>query len=465
MTDWQELAEALGDIPSTTNPTERRQKSRDFYWYSPILKQQLDTVVADLIVSPRNEADVVRALATCHARQVPVTVRGCGTGNYGQAMPIQGGVVLDVSGMTAIKWIRQGSIRAEAGLKIGELERATKAQSGQELRFHPSTLKTASIGGFVTGGSSGIGSITWGLLRDRGNIIAARVVTMEAEPRVLELRGDDVQKINHAYGTNGVVTEVEVPLTAAMDWADVMVAFDDFMEAARFSQALGDEVGIAKKLVTTVADPIGQDYFRPLKGVIPERGHLVLAMIAGHSLEAFEALLGEWPGEVVYKRTAEELVAKTPLYEFSWNHSTLQALKVDRSITYLQILFPPPNHLALVEEVVAAYGDELPMHLEFIRFDGPIACFGLPIVRYKSEERMMEVIRDLEARGCPVFNPHDFTLEGGGMKMVDDVQLAFKREADPAGLMNPGKMLAWDNPDYDAAAHHTYLYPALSGGR
>ena len=116
MTDWQELVQALDGVPATTNPTERRQKSRDFYWYSPILKSQLDDVVADLIVSPRNEADVVRTLAACHARQVPVTVRGCGTGNYGQAMPIQGGVVLDVSGMTAIKWIRQGSIRVEAGV-------------------------------------------------------------------------------------------------------------------------------------------------------------------------------------------------------------------------------------------------------------------------------------------------------------------------------------------------------------
>ena len=79
-----------------------------------------------------------------------------------------------------------------------------------------------TIGGFVAGGSSGVGSITWGILRDRGNILAVRVVTMEAEPRVLELAGDDVQQVNHAYGTNGVITEVEMPLAPALAWVDLM---------------------------------------------------------------------------------------------------------------------------------------------------------------------------------------------------------------------------------------------------
>jgi hypothetical protein len=34
------------------------------------------------------------------------------------------------------------------------------------------------------------------------------------------------------------------------------------------------------------------------------------------------------------------------------------------------------------------------------------------------------------------------------MKRVDEAQLAFKREADPKGLLNPGKMAAWDDPDW-----------------
>ena len=56
---------------------------------------------------------------------------------------------------------------------------------GQELRMFPSTRATASVAGFVAGGSGGVGSISWGGLRDFGNVIRLRVLTMEETPRAL----------------------------------------------------------------------------------------------------------------------------------------------------------------------------------------------------------------------------------------------------------------------------------------
>ena len=47
---------------------------------------------------------------------------------------------------------------------------------------------------FIGGGSGGVGSCTWGALRDLGNIIRLRVVTMEEEPRVLEFRGEELAR-------------------------------------------------------------------------------------------------------------------------------------------------------------------------------------------------------------------------------------------------------------------------------
>ncbi len=51
------------------------------------------------------------------------------------------------------------------------------------------------------------------------------------------------------------------------------------------------------------------------------------------------------------------------------------------------------------------------------------------------------------------------------MKQTDEVQLAFKREADPKGLLNPGKMIAWENPDFDLEDQQDLPVPRPSAGR
>lgn len=447
---------ALGGIPVDTQPQRVKRRSRDFYWYSPVLKRRLDSVTADAVVTPRSEAEVIAVLKAAFAHGVPVTARGGGTGNYGQAMPLRGGIVLDLSEMAAIREIGRGFVRVEPGRKLAEIDAVTIPESQQELRFHPSTHKTGTVGGYVAGGSSGVGSITWGLLRDRGNILAARVVTMEAQPRVLELAGADLQKINHAYGTNGIITELTMPLAPSYRWAEAILAFTDFMAAARFADALAREDGILKKLVSVIASPVPHDWLFPERGVAREES-IVMVMVAEHALPALIELLALHPARIAWQGWLNE-GPQQPLYEYSWNHTTLHALRHDRTITYLQTLYPPPAHLAKVEEMWRHFGDEVPIHLEFVRFGGEIACFGLQIVRYASDERLAAIIEHHEASGCPIFNPHAFTLEEGGMKKIDPVQLAFKREADPRGLLNPGKMLAWDDPGYDGGKARSYLY-------
>jgi FAD/FMN-containing dehydrogenase len=462
MTDIAALKKALEGLSIEDNPALVKQKSRDFFWYSPILKRQLDAVTADLVVTPRTEADVVRVLRACYAMEVPVTVRGSGTGNYGQAMPLSGGVVLNMAEMKQIRSIASGRLVCEPGVILHDIDLAARAQSGQEMRMHPSTLKTASIGGFVGGGSGGVGSIRWGGLRDLGNVLRLRVVTMEQSPRVLELDGWDLQKVSHAYGTNGVITEVEIPLTAAYDWVDVIVGFDDFLDAARFGNDVGTHDGLLVKLVTPIAAPIPHDYFLRHRRFIPEGKSVCLVMVAPHAVEPLMAFTARTRGEVLFRSDlAEDLKGVPPVFELSWNHTTLRGLRVDPQITYLQVLYPFPNQLELVRKVHAHFGDEVMAHLEFVRFDGNVTCFGLPIVRYSTDARLEEIMRIHEDMGCPIFNPHRYTLEEGGMKQTDEVQLAFKREADPKGLLNPGKMIAWEDPGFDFSAKKTFLFPGL----
>lgn len=428
----------LADIPVVTDPKVVRRRSRDFFWYSPILNELLDGKSADLIVAPRDESEVILTAAACARHRVPVTVRAGGTGNYGQAVPLKGGVLLDISALTDIEWVKPGMLRIGAGAKMNVIDAETQA-IGFELRMHPSTKRTATIGGFVAGGSGGIGSVTYGGLREHGNILAARVVTLEEEPRVIELRGDAAQKINRAYGTTGIITALEMPLAPAWKWIDVIVAFDDFMDAAAFGYEAALADGIVKKLLSPVTWPL-PSYFGALRPHCPEGKSVLIAMIAEPSLESFKALLGT-RGTITLEMPTDEGPGQVPLYEYTWNHTTLQVLKSDRSVTYLQCLYPHDRVLEKVAEMRALFPDEVLQHLEFIRFGGRVTCSGLPVVRFRSTDRLNEIIALHEQRGVYIANPHVYTVEDGSRyKRADADQLGFKHEVDPHGLLNPGKM-------------------------
>jgi hypothetical protein len=450
---------ALAHLEIDDNPVSVRAKSRDFFWYSPVLKDRLDQVAADFVVAPRTEAEVIDVLRACHAHEVPVTTRGAGTGNYGQAMPLAGGCVLHLKNMDAVKSVSPGRVVVEPGCLLKDLDAATRAHSGQELRMFSSTWATATIGGFIAGGSGGVGSCTWGVLRDLGNILRLRVVTMEAEPRILEFRGEELARVSHAYGTNGIITEVEMPLAPAYDWVEMFVAFEgDFAEAARFAHDLGNESGILKKLVTVFEAPTAHRYFQRVAPHVSATTHLAALMIAPQAMDGFLTFLARRPGaRLIYRSDLTEWPKHPgPVFEYGWNHTTLRALKVDPKITYLQVRFAGEDCLEKVEAMRARFSPEVLHHLEVMKESGRTIFAGLSLVTFTTEARLGQIIAAHEAAGAMVFNPHRYTLEEGGRQTVDERQLAFKREADPKGLLNPGKMIAWDDPNWSYDKMYAY---------
>jgi FAD/FMN-containing dehydrogenase len=429
----------IDDVPASIEPTDVKRKSRDFFWYSPILDAQLKAKFADVIVSPRDEADVIRVASACARHRIPLTARGGATGNYGQCVPLEGGVVLEMSGLNALEWTRAGVVRVGSGAKMDVLDRELR-QTGWEQRMHPSTKRSATIGGFVAGGSGGVGSVTYGGLREPGNILAARVVSLEPTPRVLELRGDAAQKVNRAYGTTGIITALEMPLAPVLPWIDVIFAFDDFGDAVRYGRQLAMADGIAKKLLSVIAWPL-PSYFGALRRHCPEGRHLLIGMIAEASLETCKTLLAASRGEVTFEAKSDDSPGQVPLYEYTWNHTTLQVLKSDRKVTYLQCLFPADRLIESAAQMDERFGEDLMQHLEFIRFGGTVTASALPVVRYSTPQRLEQMIADHEANGIMVANPHVYTLEDGSRhKRADADQLGFKHEVDPLGLLNPGKM-------------------------
>jgi FAD/FMN-containing dehydrogenase len=452
--DWDAVDTDLAGLNLLRSPREIKAHSRDFYWYSPILSAGLDGRLAERVVKVSTEADVIQ-VARCAARHgVPLTVRGAGTGNYGQCVPLAGGIVLDTSEMMRVLELQIGRMRVQGGARMHDIDQAAR-ETGQALRMWPSTWRVATIAGFICGGFGGIGSTSHGVLRDPGNLLRCRVVTLEAEPQVIELTGDEIQQVHHAYGTNGIVTEVEVALSPAVDWLHMVAHFPGAVvdTSSGYRQVLDAALAVCHEDVETfvlsAVDARFASVYPVLTDQFPTGRHALFAMVAPDSQPAFERIVHRRGGVVSMALYEDEVEAAglPPVYECSYNHTTLQALKADRGWTYLQVAYPQPFEAALVQRQMARWDRTRPgevwQHQEFARMHGHWATFALLLVRWMGPERMAGLIREIEADGCLVFNPHVVTIEDGGMKTIDDAQIAFKRRADPHGLMNPGKTRGW----------------------
>ena len=440
-----ELSSILGDAARVlTQPLLVEQLSRDFYWYSPVLRKQLDGKTGDLVVQPASVKEIQDVLRYCHAHDLPVTVRGAGTGNYGQAVPLRGGVVLDLASMDRVEEIQPNGVAVcQPGARLGVVENEAR-KTGWELRCYPSTIVKASVGGFLGGGSGGIGSVAHGNLRDFQTVRAIEVVTMEAEPRVLKLEGEAVHDILHAWGTNGVITRIWLALTPAVQWSQCAVAFDTFDSAFDFSERVANDPSWVKRLVTTFEWPI-PSFFTPVKQFAPEGKSLIFFMIASKQLAELEAAARGAGGAISYAGVYAGLATRPLLSDYTWNHTTLWAIRTDEAYTYLQCRFEPMTVREQLKLLRERFGREILFHMEFMKNgDGQVIPGAIPLVYFTGEERLNEMIGFCREIGVFVANPHVNNVEGGGRYRADNVQLLAKKRYDPKGLMNPGKMITFE---------------------
>jgi FAD/FMN-containing dehydrogenase len=435
------LASILGDDTRViTQPAVVEQLSKDFYWYSPVLRKQLDGKVAEIVVQPLNAQEIQNVLRYCYAQDLPVTIRGAGTGNYGQAVPLQGGVVLDLMRMDEIETILPDGIAVcEPGVRLGNLENEARKR-GWELRCYPSTVVKASVGGFLGGGSGGIGSVANGNLRDFDTVRALEVVTMEPEPRLLFHEGAAVHEILHAWGTNGVITRIWLALAPAVDWSQCVVAFDTFDAAFDFGEHIATTPEWTKRLVTTFEWPI-PSFFTPVKQYAPSGKSLIFFMIASHQLASFESAAKQSGGKVTYSGVYLGWRTRPLLSDYTWNHTTLWAMKADNAYTYIQCGFDPDRVREQFRQLKGRFGDEILFHIEFMKNGaGRVIPGSIPVVYFVSEARLNELIDFCRQIGVYVANPHVNNVEGGGRYRADNIQLLAKQRYDPKGLLNPGKM-------------------------
>jgi len=179
------------------------------------------------VVQPINVAELQALLRLAEEYGIPLVPRGSGTGGYGGAVPITGGIVVDFYRMSSILQVDTNADTAtvETGVTWMALESHLRLQ-GLALRLYPSSAISATVGGWIAnGGGVGIGSFRYGYLRD--NLTSVEVVT----PRgVKRLSGKELDHVYGLSGTTGFISKVTLPVRKATKETPLLAAFNSLEE-------------------------------------------------------------------------------------------------------------------------------------------------------------------------------------------------------------------------------------------
>ena len=431
--------QGASDVDLLQGADDRERFSRDFFDYSPVLSQQLLDVRADLVVRPHGLDGVERVVRACVQLGIPLTLRGAGSGNYGQCVPLEGGVVMLTSALRTIREIDSdtGVVTVEPGCSMRDLDQALR-RHGRELRLLPSTWRSASIGGFIAGGSGGIGSIRWGFLRDPGHLLGLEVMSMRESPQRMWLDQRAAEPLNHAYGTNGIITALQLATAPAVCWHQLTIDCQHWDQAVVLLQR-SVQSSITLQLATLIESAVLAQ-LPPWSGPSTEC-HRLFFLVAPDGVSSLQRL-AEDAGACCHDLGPEDLTGGNGLRELSWNHTTLHARAKNSSWTYLQMLLPQPEAPAM-QALRERWPDSLLWHLEVVRQQGAVRMAALPLVRWQGEELLKQLMQDCREVGAVLFNPHVITVEDGGLGVIDADQVASKRRFDRDGLLNPGKLRGW----------------------
>jgi len=428
------------------SPSDVKRLSKDFYNYSPILDKKLDGCIADLVVRPFDRDAVVKVAKICYEFSIPLTLRGAGTGNYGQSVPLFKGIVMQMNSLNKLEeyYPDTGFVKVQSGCLMGDLNKQL-AKYGRELRLLPSTWKTATIGGFIAGGSGGIGSIRWGFLRDPGNLIGLEAVTLNEEPKLISFDAQEAEPLNHAYGTNGIITSLIIATDIKRKWYSLVIDCEELHKAIEILKTCAIaaiELKLGAILEKDIVDQM------PIWFKSKSKNHKILIQSTLGGIKTIELICKKY--EVSSSLLGEEDQLPNGISNVVWNHTTLHMRAKDKNWTYLQMLLPLNKEFELITSLRKKWGKEILWHLEAVCQQGIPRLAALPVLKWHSEKQLNQIIINCKELGAIIFNPHVLTVEGGGLGVVDSDQVKAKLKFDPKGLLNPGKLEGWEIKDeYD----------------
>src|SRR5215470_12916378 len=170
------LTAIVGENQASTRAVDRSVYSRDM-WPRLLLAVRAGAPVEhppDVVAWPATAGEIAEIIRVARQMQVPIVPYGAGSGVCGGAVPIHGGITLDLKRMDRVIAIDDGAltVTAECGLNGERLERALEAR-GLTLGHFPSSIYCSTLGGWLAARSAGQMSTKYGKIEDMVTSVTA----------------------------------------------------------------------------------------------------------------------------------------------------------------------------------------------------------------------------------------------------------------------------------------------------
>ncbi len=247
---------------------------------------------ASALVFAKSTEEVSKLLQYAHANRIPVTPRGAGTNLVGSTVPVDGGIILDLSQMNRILELdtETMTITVEPGLLLQDLQ----AYVEEHNLFYPPDPgeKASSIGGNISTNAGGMRAVKYGVTRDY--VRGLEVVT--ADGTVLTVGGKNVKdasglSLKHLYigseGTLAVITKCilkvipkpETSLSILVPYPDLTTGIGSVLSILR-----ADANPTAVEFMERNVVRVGED-FSGVRYPCPEAGSYILLTFDGRERE------------------------------------------------------------------------------------------------------------------------------------------------------------------------------------
>ena len=455
-TDRKWLEEKFG-ARANFSPTERLLYGHDIAAIPSLFKPIVGRTVPDAVVQPESEQELAILLRWAAARKISLVPRGKGSSGYGGIIPIRKGIVVDFYRMKGVLSVdaSKETVTVEPGITWEQLDRKLEPH-GLTIRLYPTSYPSSSVGGWLAQGGAGIGSYEYGWFAE--NVVSARLVLPSGEVR--ELTGQDIDLTSDAEGTTGFISRVTLRVMKKTDLGLTAIACPDAHKLTTvFQEFIARELPIWSLVFINprMAEmknraPVRMHLGHPAehKVILPAAYIAVLAYRASDRdkiVPVLPDILHDCQGEVLSQAIAE--------HEWENRFKLMIVKRLGPSLVPAEVVVPLDKLGVVMEEIEQKIN--LPVVKEGVIVkkgrDGEPEAVILGFI--PSDQRkfsynfvfglVLSIIKIAEKHGGRPYSIGLYFVRKAKKILGPDRALrlkAYKREVDPKGILNPGKVVA-----------------------